>query len=327
MKPIQDIEVEHLTKHYEYALSRSGLWGSIAGLFKRETRIIEAVKDISFSIARGELVGFLGPNGAGKTTTLKVLAGILYPDAGSVRVLGYVPFDRAAEYQKQFSLVMGSKNQLWWDLPARESIALNKAIYEYPDDEFKRNLGELTELLMLKDVIDVPVRKLSLGQRMKCELVAALIHKPRVLLLDEPTIGLDVVAQKNVRDFIAAYNADKRTTIVLTSHYMEDISQLCKRVVIIDQGAIVYDGLLDDLVRKYARHKLLTVMFHDGMRQADLERFGEVVKFGGGQALLKVPREDVKTVASRVLSSTLPVEDILIHEMEVDDVVRLIFTR
>jgi len=325
---MQAIAVEHLTKQYEYSETQPGLWGSLKGLVKRERKIIPAVTDISFSLAEGELVGFLGPNGAGKTTTLKVLSGILYPTSGSIQVLGHVPFERSVPFRKQFALVMGHKNQLWWDLPARQSIELNKAVYEVPDKDFKRNLDELSELLTLKDVLDVPVRKLSLGQRMKCELAAALIHKPRVLFLDEPTIGLDVVAQKSLRDFIAAYNAEKNTTIILTSHYMEDISRLCKRVVIIDRGVIVYDGLLSDLVRRFAHHKLLTLVFRgDGVRRADVEPYGEVVEFSPHQALLKVPREDVKTVASRILSSSLPVEDFLIHEMEVDDVIRMIFSR
>lgn len=253
------IEVKNLSKTYEYYKKQPGLLASVKGLFKREKLYVEAVKEINFNIEEGELVGFLGPNGAGKTTTLKILSGILYPSGGEAKVLGYTPHKRQKEYQKQFALVMGQKNQLWWDLPAMESFILNKEIYEVPDKEFKDNLAELTELLDVKDVLDIQVRKLSLGQRMKCELIAALLHKPKVLFLDEPTIGLDVVAQKNIRDFIKKYNQEEKTTIILTSHYMEDISQLCKRIIIIDLGRIIYDGRLDDLMKKYASHKLLEV--------------------------------------------------------------------
>lgn len=246
------IEVKNLSKTYEYYKKQPGLLASVKGLFRREKLYIEAVKEINFNIEEGELVGFLGPNGAGKTTTLKMLSGILYPSGGEARVLGHIPWKRQKEYQKQFALVMGQKNQLWWDLPAMESFILNKEIYEVPDKEFKYNLAELTELLDVKDILDIQVRKLSLGQRMKCELIAALLHKPKVLFLDEPTIGLDVVAQKNIRDFIKKYSQEEKTTIILTSHYMEDISQLCRRIIIIDLGRIIYDGRLDDLMKKYA---------------------------------------------------------------------------
>ncbi len=322
------IDVKHLTRIYEYERKLPGLTGSLRGLFRRERLVAEAVKDCSFSIEAGELVGFLGPNGAGKTTTLKVLSGILHPTSGEVRVLGYAPFRRQAEFQKQFALVMGQKNQLYWDLPARESFLLNKEIYEIAGREFERSLAEFAELLDIRDILDVPVRKLSLGQRMKCELVAALIHRPKVLFLDEPTIGLDVVAQQNIRDFIRRYNEEAGTTIILTSHYMEDISRLCKRVIIIDQGRIIYDGLLDELVRRYARDKLLTVSFPAGtVRPEDVAPFGEVVSAENGKAVLKVPRDGVKSAASRILSSDLPVDDILISEMEVDDVIRIIFGR
>lgn len=322
------IEVRNLSRHYEYYRKSPGLWGSLRGLFRREKLVAEAVKDISFSIEAGELVGFLGPNGAGKTTTLKVLSGILHPTAGDVRVLGHVPFRRQAEYQKQFALVMGQKNQLWWDLPARESFILNKEIYEICDADFERSLDEFVELLDLKDILDMQVRKLSLGQRMKCELVAALIHKPKVLFLDEPTIGLDVVAQKSIRDFIKHYNEEKKTTIILTSHYMEDISRLCRRVIIIDLGRIAYDGPLDDLIKRYARHKLLIVSFNAGnVRKEVVGQYGEIVSIAADKVVLKIPRDRVKSAASAILSSNLPVDDILINEMEIDDVIRIIFNK
>jgi len=321
------IEVRNLSRNYEYYRKRPGIEGSLRGLFRREKLIAEAVKDISFSIEEGELVGFLGPNGAGKTTTLKILSGILFPSAGDVRVLGHIPFRRQATYQKQFALVMGQKNQLWWDLPPRESFVLNKEIYEISDSDFKRSLDEFCELLDIGGILDVPVRKLSLGQRMKCELVTALIHRPKVLFLDEPTIGLDVVAQKNIRDFIKKYNDEKKTTIILTSHYMEDISRLCRRVIIIDLGKIIYDGPLEELVRRYAQHKLLIIYFSAGnVKIQDIERYGEVAAIETEKAVLRISRDRVKETASAVLSSNLPVDDILINEVEIDDVIRAIFS-
>jgi len=320
------IEVENLSKIYESYRKKPGLRGSLKGLFHRETFFTSAVNGISFSVSEGELVGFLGPNGAGKTTTLKMLSGILYPTSGDAKVLGFTPARRQREYQKQFALVMGQKNQLWWDLPARESILLNKEIYEIPDGEFERNLAELSDLLEIRDILDVPVRKLSLGQRMKCELVAALIHDPKVLFLDEPTIGLDVVAQKNIRDFIRRYNQDKKTTVLLTSHYMEDISQLCERVIIIDAGRIIFDGRLADLIQAYAPHKVLTVTFADCLPPASrLQRYGELVETGHYKAIIRIPREDSKRIAADLLNSDLPVDDILIGEVAVDEVVRKIF--
>ncbi len=321
------IEVKNLSKTYEYYKKQPGLLASVKGLFKREKLYTEAVKEINFNIEEGELVGFLGPNGAGKTTTLKMLSGILYPSGGEAKVLGYIPWKRQKEYQKQFALVMGQKNQLWWDLPAMESFILNKEIYEVPDKEFKYNLAELTELLDVKDILDVQVRKLSLGQRMKCELIAALLHKPKVLFLDEPTIGLYVVAQKNTRDFIKKYNREKKTTIILTSHYMEDISQLCKRIIIIDSGRIIYDGRLDDLIKKYAPHKLLNITFNgEGASRGEVENYGEIYKFNPHNVVLKVERAKAKDAAAAILTSGLPVDDILIDEVEVDDVIRQIFS-
>lgn len=320
------IEVQKLTKTYEYYKKQPGLLASMKGLFTREKLFTKAVDDISFSIGEGELIGFLGPNGAGKTTTLKILSGILYPTSGEVSVLGYVPWQRQKEYQKQFALVMGQKNQLWWDLPAMESFILNKEIYEVPDRNFKENIEELVELLGIKDILDVQVRKLSLGQRMKCELVAALLHKPKVLFLDEPTIGLDVVAQKNIRDFLKKYNRQNKTTIILTSHYMEDIKELCQRVVIVDHGIIMYDGDLGDLIRKYAPRKLLNITFNNnGVTRQEVKEYGQISKFNPYSVTLQVSRENVKETASKILSSNLPVDDILIDEVEADDVIRKIF--
>ena len=320
------IEIKNLSKNYEFYRKQPGVWASVKGLFFREKLFKEAVKDISFSIEEGELVGFLGPNGAGKTTTLKILSGILYPTSGKTRVLGYEPWKRQTAYQKQFALVMGQKNQLWWDLPAMESFVLNKEIYEVPDEDFKKNLDELVDLLDIKDVLDVQVRKLSLGQRMKCELVAALIHRPRVLFLDEPTIGLDVVAQKNIRDFIKRYNKEKKTTILLTSHYMEDIKELCNRVIVINEGKIIYDGELAKLVEQYAPFKVLKVVFNgQGIEKKDAERFGTIESFNPHEVHFRVPSHEAKQTAAAILSSSLPVDDIFIDEVNIDDVVRKIF--
>lgn len=321
------IKVSNLSKTYEYYKKQPGLWASVKGLFRREKLFKKAVKEIDFEIDEGELVGFLGPNGAGKTTTLKMLSGILYPTSGEAKVLGHIPWKREPKYQKQFALVMGQKNQLWWDLPAMESFILNKEIYEVSDVDFKENLDELVELLDIKDVLDVQVRKLSLGQRMKCELVAALLHKPKVLFLDEPTIGLDVVAQKNIRDFIKDYNRKNKTTILLTSHYMEDVKELCKRVIIIEEGEIMYDGDLSSLIEKYAPYKVLKVTFEEeGVKKEDIEKYGEVVKFRPNSITLRVDRDKAKDVARDILSSDLPVDDILIDEVDISDVVREIFS-
>ncbi|MDD5489939.1 MAG: ABC transporter ATP-binding protein [Candidatus Moranbacteria bacterium] len=321
------IQVRNLSKTYEYYKKSPGLWASVKGLFHREKLFKKAVKEISFEIGEGELVGFLGPNGAGKTTTLKMLSGILYPTSGEATVLGYMPWKRQSEYQKQFALVMGQKNQLWWDLPAMESFILNKEIYEVSDADFKENLDELVDLLDIKDILDVQVRKLSLGQRMKCELVAALLHKPKVLFLDEPTIGLDVVAQKNIRDFIKQYNQKNKTTIILTSHYMEDVKELCKRVIIIEEGEIGYDGDLASLIEKYAPYKVLKITFEgEGIKKEEIQKFGEVHQFTPHGITLRVPREKAKDTARDILSSDLPVDDILIDEVDISDVVRKIFS-
>ena len=320
------IEVKNLSKTFDYYKKDAGLKASFRGLFKREKLFTEAVKNINLDIAEGELVGFLGPNGAGKTTTLKMLSGILYPTSGEIRVLGHEPWKREKAYQKQFALIMGQKNQLWWDLPAQESFLLNKEIYEVSDKNFKKNLDELVELLDIKDILDVQVRKLSLGQRMKCELVAALLHKPKVLFLDEPTIGLDVVAQKNIRDFLKRYNEEKKVTIILTSHYMEDIKELCKRVVIIDHGVIMYDGDLEALMLKHAPYKILNITFNgEGIRPEQIKKYGILHKCNKFSAAIKVDRAKVKNMAMKILSSSLPVDDIMIDEVEADEVVRMIF--
>ncbi len=318
------IDVKHISKTYEYYKKQPGVWQSVKGLFHRETLYTEAVKDVSFSIAQGELVGFLGPNGAGKTTTLKMLSGILYPTSGTATVLGHTPWKRESAFQKQFALVMGQKNQLWWDLPAMESFLLNKEIYEVPDTAFHETLTELTELLGITDILDVQVRKLSLGQRMKCELVAALLHSPKVLFLDEPTIGLDVVSQNNIREFLKRYNREKKTTIILTSHYMEDVQALCDRVILINHGTLMYDGGLAQLLNEYITHKRLEITWTTPVPEETIARFGVVKEAQSRRVVLEVKKDQVKRVAAEILT-TLPVDDILINEVPIEEVIRHIF--
>lgn len=321
------IHIKNLVKEFEVVKKQKGLRASFASVFRREKTYVQALKNISFDIQEGELVGFLGPNGAGKTTTLKILSGIVYPTSGDVKTLGYVPFERNEKFQKQFALVMGQKNQLPKAMPAMDGFLLIKAVYEISDNDFNATLEELTELLDIKAFLDIPVRKLSLGQRMKCELVAALLHNPKVLLLDEPTIGLDVTAQKNIREFVKKYNKEKKTTIILTSHYMDDIKELCERVIIINHGEVVYDGKLVLLMEKYAPYKTISITTSKSLDLEAVGAYGEIVKHENFSAEFKVPRAEAKYVAARLIESDLGVEDILIHEASIDDVVRHIFAQ
>ncbi|MGL4463696.1 MAG: ABC transporter ATP-binding protein, partial [Planctomycetia bacterium] len=260
------VVVEALSKNYRVATKKdAGLWSSVRGLFRREYKTVHAVVDIGFSIEPGEMVAFLGPNGAGKTTTLKMLSGLIYPTAGRAEVLGYVPWDRVDDYRRRFALVMGQKNQLWWDLPASESFRLHREIYRIPEADFRRVHDELISLLNLGALVGQPVRELSLGERMKMELVAALLHSPDVLFLDEPTIGLDVVAQANLREFLRDYNTRRGTTVLLTSHYMKDVESLCERAIVINHGRLFYDGSLEGIVSKFSNHKIVTVRFAGGV--------------------------------------------------------------
>ena len=302
-----------------------GLVGSIKSLVSRKYETTKAVDDISFTIDEGELVGFIGPNGAGKTTTLKCLSGLLYPTAGKVTVLGYTPFERKNDFLKRIALVMGQKNQLWWDLPAIETFLLNKEIYEVPIDQYKRTLDELVDLLDVRDLLKVPVRKLSLGERMKMELIASLIHSPRVLFLDEPTIGLDVVMQKKMRDFIAAYNEGHKSTILLTSHYMEDVRQLAKRVIIIHHGKLLYDGKLEALVKKFAKHKVLSVVLETYVPPDRFKEVGELVEYDFPHAVIRVPRSASNVAAAQLLQK-FPVDDLNIEEPDIEDIIRDVFT-
>ena len=320
------ITVNNLTKTYRTYKKQPGFKGALVGLFRRQHEIVTAVQKVSFEIAEGELVGFLGPNGAGKTTTLKMLAGLLFPSGGEARVLGYVPWEREDGYRRQFALLLGQKNQLWWDLPARESLELNSKIYGIPKADFERTVDELTSMLNVRDKMNVMVRELSLGERMKFELIAALLHRPKVLFLDEPTIGLDVVSQQTVREFLRTHNATQKTTIVLTSHYMADIQELCKRVIIIDKGSIFFDGQLTEVLDRFVDFKIVTIHCEIGtdFGRHQLQRFGEIVESTPGAVKLRIKRDRV-TSACKVLLDELPVQDIDIEEVPIEDVIRKIF--
>ena len=319
------IKVKSLTKNYTVHRKEEGLSGSLKSIFSRKYETVEAVKDISFDIEQGELVGFIGPNGAGKTTTLKVLSGLLHPTKGDIEVAGYKPFERNPEFLKKISLVMGQKNQLWWDLPAVETFRLNKEIYSIPDEKYNQILNNLTEILDLKDYIHIQVRKLSLGQRMKAELIASLLHAPDVLFLDEPTIGLDVVMQKTVRDFIGEYNREYKATILLTSHYMLDVQELAKRVIVIDHGQLLFDGPLTDIIKKYAGEKRVTVELEKPIPQKDLEKIADIDETHGTRVTFKVKRSDVPNATEHILKK-LPVLDLTVEDLPIEDIIRNLFT-
>lgn len=320
------IAVENLTRTFKVHIKAEGLKGSFKSLFSRKYKIIDAVCDINLSIEQGELVGFIGPNGAGKTTTLKCLSGLLHPSSGKINVLGFAPSERRSDFLKQISLVMGQKNQLFWDLPAQETFKLNKEIYGVPDQKYHEVLDHLTTILDLGDIINQQVRRLSLGQRMKCELIASLIHTPKILFLDEPTIGLDVVTQKKLRGFIQEYNQKYQATIILTSHYMGDVEELCKRVIIIDHGKLGYDGNLEELVKKHAQHKIIKLIFLKEVNRGDLEKYGKIVEYEPLSVTLEVSREKTKEIASQILRD-LPIDDLDIAEVPIETIVRKIFEK
>src|ERR1700693_6071897 len=317
------IEAHNLTKVYRTYRKERGLWGSIKGLVRRRHDETRAADEVSFQIDEGEFVGFLGPNGAGKTTVLKMLSGLLNPTSGDARVLGFVPWERRNEMKRQFSLLMGQKNALWWDLPAQESLELNRAIYGIDRDRFEKVVNGLSELLEVRDKMNVMVRELSLGERMKMELIAALIHQPRVLFLDEPTIGLDVVSQKRVREFVAFYKEENRVFRLLTSHYMQDIEELCHRVLVIDHGKIFFDGPLAEIVDRFSGHKILSLTF-DKQVTRDFSRFGEVIEQSPMSIQLKVPRAKVTETTREVLQAC-DVSDINVQEVPVEEVIRQLF--
>jgi ABC-2 type transport system ATP-binding protein len=323
------IRVRALRKHYTVQERAPGLAAALRALFVREHKTVAAVDGIDFDIAAGERVGFLGPNGAGKTTTLKVLAGLLHPTSGEVSVDGYEPRRRQDAFLKRIMLVLGQKQQLLWDLPPSETFELNRAVYDVPRPQYEETLRELTALLDLGELVKKPARTLSLGERMKCELAAALIHSPKVLFLDEPTIGLDVSMQAIVRDFVKRYNERNGATLILTSHYMEDVAVLCPRVIVIDKGKLVHDGPLEELVTRTRPDKRVVLRFSQPVAQEDIEALvgpGKVVSHDAGQSVLQVHKDVVNAVVSRALS-TLPVRDLTVHNPPLEEVMSEVFTR
>lgn len=318
------IIVDRLVKNFEVNQKEPGIGGAIKSLISPKRKTVHALKGISFAIQPGELIGFIGPNGAGKTTTLKTLSGLLYPTSGFVQVLEHDPWARSPEYLKQIALVMGQKNQLWWDLPAIETFELNRAIYEIPTKTYYENLKELVDLLEIEKLINTPVRKLSLGQRMRMELTAALLHKPKVLFLDEPTIGLDLVAQAKMRDFIYEYNKKYNATIILTSHNMNDLTDLARRVIVVDSGTLLFDGALEELVGKFAKEKIIKATLGSEDNIKELDKIGKVKKLSFPEVTIAVPREATAVAASELLQN-FPVEDLTIEEIPIEDIIRKVF--
>ncbi len=318
------IDVQGLSKHYRVHRRATGLAASIRSVFHRAYETVKAVDGIAFSVEPGERVGFLGPNGAGKTTTLKILAGLLHPTAGQVQVAGHVPQRREVAFLKKITLVMGQKQQLLWDLPPADTFALNRAIYEIPRAVFEETVRELTNLLELGDLVNKPARQLSLGERMKCELAAALLHRPQVLFLDEPTIGLDVSMQATVRSFIKAYNERYGATVLLTSHYMDDVVALCPRVIVIDRGHLIYDGDLRSLSIQVRPDKRVVVRLGKAVTRSELARFGEVVSSGETQAVIQVSAQNVSSAVGRMLAA-LPVTDLTVEDPPLEEVMSELF--
>jgi viologen exporter family transport system ATP-binding protein len=318
------IETRDLTKVYRVSQKKKGLLGAVRGLIRREYKEVRAVDGISFSIEPGEMVAFLGPNGAGKTTTLKMLSGLIYPTSGSARVLDFVPWERAHAFRHQFALVMGQKNQLWWDLPASDSFELHREIYSLSAAQFHQTVGELTEIFNVQGLTRQPVRELSLGERMKMELIAALLHQPQLLLLDEPTIGLDVVAQVTIQKCLKEYNAHRGVTVLLTSHNMRDVEALCSRVLVITHGKVIYDGPLAGITEQFGQSKLVRLQFTGERTPDGLERFGEVTSRTGPAAELKVDRQRVAEAIAAILDH-YTVVDLSVEDPPLDQVIARVF--
>jgi ABC-2 type transport system ATP-binding protein len=318
------IHLHELCKTFRVPERESGMGAALKSLFHRRMQDIQAVDGLTFDVSPGEIVGFLGPNGAGKTTTLKMLSGLLHPTGGEGLVLGSVPWKRERSFLRQITLVMGQRNQLVWDIPAADSFELNRVIYRIPAADFRRTLAELTELLDLGPLLKKPVRNLSLGERMKCEIAAALLHRPQVVFLDEPTIGLDVTMQRRIRAFIAEYNHRSGATVLLTSHYMADVAALCKRVIVIHHGQLLFDGELVDLVQKFTSHKTIIVQLEDC--QADLHAYGEVLNCEDGRFTLHVPKSQTAHVTERLLAD-LPVIDLLVEDPPIEEVIDRVFSQ
>jgi ABC-2 type transport system ATP-binding protein len=322
--PTPVASVQRLCKTYRVHERPPGLAAAVRSVFKRPYKDLEAVRDLSFSIEPGERVGFLGPNGAGKTTTLKILAGLLYPSSGEVKVAGFLPQRREAAFLKRITLVMGQKQQLLWDLPPADTFALNRALYDVPEREFAETLKELEALLDIGEVSKKPTRQLSLGERMKCELAAALLHRPSVLFLDEPTIGLDVSMQLAVREFIRRYNERSGATVLLTSHYMDDVASLCRRVIVIDKGHLRYDGDLGELARSRQADKRIALKLAGAVDRAALERAGLVVELEAGRALLQVPKDRLREAVGFLVE--LPsVSDLTVEDPPLEEIMRELF--
>jgi len=320
------IEIQGLAKSYRTYQKKEGLGASIRGLFRREYRMVEAVRGINLEVETGEFVAFLGPNGAGKTTTLKLLSGVITPTSGMARVMGHIPWLRENAYRRRFALVMGQKNQLWWDLPAQESFRLHQQIYCIEPAQFLRRRDELVDLLEVRHLLGRPVRELSLGERMKMELIAALLHSPEVLFLDEPTIGLDVVAQHNIQGFLRHYQQLRKITILLTSHYMKDVVALCRRVVIIAGGQIIYDGSLTGIIDRFGGHKIITLVFAEGQVPGGLEQFGEIVAEQAPKVRLRVQRGEVAETLSALLAKHT-VEDVSVEDPPLEDVIAEMYSQ
>jgi ABC-2 type transport system ATP-binding protein len=320
------IIAENLSKSYPVAIKDPGIGGTISHFFRRTYRNINAVQDVSFSIEPGEMVGFLGPNGAGKTTTLKMLTGLIHPSQGTVKVGGFVPFNRQEAFLQKITLVMGQKQQLFWDLPALDSLRINAAVYNISDKEFQRRVGELTEMLALAGKLTQPVRKLSLGERMKAELLAALLHRPQVLFLDEPTLGLDVNAQAGVRNFLKEYNQLYQATILLTSHYMADITALCERVLLIHEGKLMYDGRLDGLLASFAPYREIYVELVQPLSLEQLMPYGDVQMLEGRAVRFIVPQAAMTRTVSQILAD-LEVVDLTVTEPPVEEVIGRVFQK
>jgi ABC-2 type transport system ATP-binding protein len=318
------IIVDKLIKNFEITEKKKGIAGSISSLLSPRKKTVRALKEISFSLEQGELVGFIGPNGAGKTTTLKILSGLLFPTSGFTQVLGYDPWNRDPKFLKQIALVMGQRNQLWWDLPAIETFELNKAIYEIPDKKYKESLDELVALLEVEKLLNIQVRRLSLGQRMRLEFVSSLLHRPKVLFLDEPTIGLDVVGQQRIRDFISDYRRRNEASIILTSHNMDDVIDLARRVIVIDKGDIIFDGKLDELVSNFAKQKIIKLYLSRETDVRRLEAIGKIKKIDPPLVVLSVPR-GTSAVAAAELLQNFPVADLTIEEESIEQIIRRVF--
>ena len=320
------IEVDRLRKWYRVHRRPPGLKAALRSLFHRAYEDVKAVEDVSFSISAGERVGFLGPNGAGKTTTLKVLSGLLHPTEGRVSVAGFVPKERQRGFLEQITLVMGQKQQLLWDLPPSETFLLNRAIYDIPRKQYEATVAELSELLELAPLLGKPTRQLSLGERMKCELAVALLHRPKVLFLDEPTIGLDVSMQATVRGFVRAYNERFGATVLLTSHYMEDVAALCPRVMVIDKGRLIYDGGLSELIRRVRPDKRMLLRLSRPVERRDLEALGSVIEHRDAEAIVQVSQDALQPAVARALSS-LPLTDLTVEDPPLEEVMRDLFAQ